>query len=41
MSKHTVVEMSGRDTGRDELTGPIRDGARKLIGGALEAEVLF
>ncbi len=39
MSKHTVVEMSGRDTSGDELTELIRDGARKLIGEALEAEV--
>ncbi len=31
MSKHNVVELSGRDTSRDELTELIRDGARKLI----------
>jgi transposase-like protein len=39
MSKHNVVELSGRDRSRDELTELIRDGARKLIGEALEAEV--
>ena len=39
MNKHNVVELSGRDTSRDELTELIRDGARKLIGEALEAEV--
>ena len=39
MSKHNVVELSGRATSRDELTELIRDGARKLIGEALEAEV--
>ena len=39
MNKHNVVELSGRDASRDELTELIRDGARKLIGEALEAEV--
>ncbi len=39
MSKHNVVELSGRETSRDELTELIRDGARKLIGEALETEV--
>lgn len=39
MGKHNVVELSGREAGRDELTELIRDGARKLIGEALEAEV--
>ena len=39
MNKHNVVELSGRDTSRDELTELIRTGARKLIGEALEAEV--
>jgi transposase-like protein len=39
MSKNTVVELSGRDAGRDELTELIRAGARKLIAQALEAEV--
>ncbi len=39
MSKHNVVELSGRDTNRDELTELIRDGAHKLISEALEAEV--
>ena len=39
MSKHNVVELSGRETVRDELTELIRDGARKLIREALESEV--
>ena len=39
MSKHNVVELSGRETPRDELTDLIREGARKLISEALEAEV--
>jgi transposase-like protein len=39
MSKHNVVELSGRETSRDELTELIRDGARKLVSEALEAEV--
>jgi transposase-like protein len=39
MVKHNVVELLGRETSRDELTELIRDGARKLIGEALEAEV--
>ncbi len=39
MSKHNVVELSGRDTSRDELTALIRDGARKLVSEALEVEV--
>ncbi len=39
MSKHNVVELSGRDTNRDELTELIRNGAHKLISEALEAEV--
>ena len=39
MSKHNVVELSGRETSRDELTELIRAGARKLISEALESEV--
>ncbi len=39
MTKHNVVELSGRETSRDELTELIRDGARKLISEALESEV--
>jgi len=39
MNKHNVVELSGRETSRDELTELIRDGARKLISEALESEV--
>jgi transposase-like protein len=39
MKEHNVVAMPGRDTVRDELTELIQDGARKLIGEALEAEV--
>ena len=38
MSKHNVVELSRRGVSRDELTEPIRDGARKLVGEALESE---
>ena len=38
MSKHNVVEMSGRDRSSNELTELIADGARKLINEALEAE---
>ena len=34
MSKHNVVELSGRETGRDEVTELIRDGAHKLISEA-------
>jgi len=39
MSKYNVVELSGRETRRDELTELIREGASKLIREALEAEV--
>ncbi len=39
MSKDNVVELSGRETSRDELTELIRDGARKLVSEALEVEV--
>jgi putative transposase len=39
MIENNVVELSGRETNRDELTELIRAGARKLIGEALEAEV--
>jgi transposase-like protein len=39
MSKYNVVELSGRETRRDELTELIREGAGKLIREALEAEV--
>jgi len=39
MSKHNVVELSGRERSRDELTELIREGAGKLIREALEAEV--
>ena len=39
MSKSNVVELSGREPGKDELSELIRNGAKKLIAGALEAEV--
>ena len=39
MNQNNVVGLSGREVARDELTELIRDGARKLIGEALEAEV--
>ncbi len=38
-SKHDVVELSGRDTIRDELSELIGEQAGKLIREALEAEV--
>ena len=38
MSKHNVIDICGR-VDRDELTELIRNGARKLIGEALEVEV--
>ena len=38
MSKHNVVEMSGRETSRDDLTKLIHDGARKLVRETLETE---
>ncbi len=31
MSKHNAVELSGRETSRDELTELIRDGARNSL----------
>jgi transposase-like protein len=40
MSKNTVVEFTGREAGRDELTELIRTGARKLIAQGLEAEIM-
>ena len=39
MSKSNVVDLSGRDTDRDEPTELIRKGTRQLICQALEAEV--
>lgn len=39
MAKHNVVEMSGREAIRDELTELIREGASRLIKEALEVEV--
>ena len=39
MSESNVIDLSGRDAGRDELTALIRRGARALISQALEAEV--
>ncbi len=36
MSKHNVVELSGRGTSGGELTELIRDGARKLISTEME-----
>ncbi len=35
MNEHNVVELSGRETSRDELTELLREGARKLIGEAV------
>ena len=39
MSKHNVVELTGREQNRDELTELIRDGACKLIAQGSELEV--
>ena len=39
MSKNNVVELTGREQIRDELTDLIRTGARKLITQGLELEV--
>jgi transposase-like protein len=39
MNEGNVIEMSGREAGRDELTELIRTGARKLIAQGLEVEV--
>ena len=39
MNEGNVIEMSGREAGRDELTEVIRMGARKLIAQGLEVEV--
>ena len=39
MSKHNVVELTGREKIRDELTELIRDGAYKLIAQGLDIEV--
>ena len=39
MDKSNVVEFAGREPGKDELSELIRNGAKKLIAGALEAEV--
>ena len=37
MNESNVIDLSGRDAGRDELTELMRAGARKLIAQALEA----
>ena len=39
MSENNVVELSGREVERDELTELLRSGARKLIDEALKVEV--
>lgn len=39
MSKSTVIELSGRDEGRDPLTEMLRVGAQQLIQQAVEAEL--
>jgi len=39
MSKHNVVEFTGREKVRDELTELIHDGASKLIAQGLDIEV--
>lgn len=39
MTESNVIDLAGRETGRDELTELLRNGARTLIAQALEAEV--
>ena len=39
MSKHTVVDLAGRDTPEDPLTELLRSGARQLIQQAVESEL--
>jgi len=39
MNEGNVIELSGRESGRDELTELIRTGARKLIAQGLEVEI--
>ena len=39
MIESNVIALAGRETGRDELTDLLRNGARTLIAQALEAEV--
>ncbi len=39
MSKHTVVDLAGRDTPADPLTELLRTGARQLIQQAVEVEL--
>jgi putative transposase len=40
MSKHNVVELPGREAEADPLTSLLKDGARRLIEQAVEAELL-
>lgn len=39
MTESNVIDLAGRETGRDELSELLRNGARTLIAQALEAEV--
>lgn len=39
MKENNVIDLAGRETGRDALTELLRDGARTLIAQALEAEL--
>ena len=39
MKENNVIDLAGRETGRDALTELLRNGARTLIAQALEAEL--
>lgn len=39
MNENNVIDLAGREAGRDELTELLRNGARMLIAQALEAEL--
>ena len=39
MTESNVIDLAGRETGRDGLTELLRNGARALIAQALEAEL--
>ena len=41
MTESNVIDLAGREAGRDELTSLLRNGARTLIARVLEAEVAF
>lgn len=39
VNENNVIDLAGREAGRDELTELLRNGARMLIAQALEAEL--